>query len=125
MNCPDRSHLSARAPGVRPLGEVLRTLAAELAALSEIGIALDDHLDELASGAPAPPDKGILQQADRLRQFLEDLTRVAALAAEAPPPEITIETGALDEAVHLADLRSRLRGSAPDLVPKSGEVDLF
>lgn len=96
----------------RPLTAYLTVIAEEIAALSAIAHRLDDHLDDIARAAPELADLSVLQTADTLRQYLDDLSSVSEFLADAAPPGVDIEVAGTCAAARLSDLRARLCGAA-------------
>ncbi|MCA0872269.1 hypothetical protein LCL97_15645 [Seohaeicola saemankumensis] len=96
----------------RPLTEFLTVIAEEIAALSGIAHTLDDHLDEIARAAPDLANLSILQTADTLRQYLDDLSSVSGFLADKAPDGVDIEVAGTCSAAQLSDLRARLCGAA-------------
>lgn len=95
----------------RPLNEFLTVVSEEMAALSDIAHKLDDHLDEIARAAPDLANLSILQTADTLRQYLDDLSNISELLAEKTPDGVAIKIADTCSVAQLSDLRARLCGT--------------
>jgi len=103
------------------LAELLRRIAAELAARAADTEALGELVPHL--GALEPELQLRAQSIDRLSQEVGELaTLLSALAARAPAQDVP---DALIDAVRLSDLAARLRGGTAADGPLAGELDLF
>jgi hypothetical protein len=108
----------------RPLTQVLRSAATELAELA----ALADHLEcTLPTADGAAFDMGLaerFQVADLLTQRLVGLTSLFDALAEAAPADVALDVSATDT-LKLADQARRFRGAAPTPPAAAGEFLLF
>jgi hypothetical protein len=109
----------------RPLAQVLRSVATELAELA----ALADHLE---CTLPAPDGAGLdlglaerFQVADLLTQRLVGLTSLLDTLADTAPADVALDVGEATVGLKLADQARRFRGAAPTPPAASGEVLFF
>jgi hypothetical protein len=109
----------------RPLPQVLRSIATELAELA----ALADHLEcTLPTTDGAALDLSLaerFQVADLLTQRLVGLTSLFDTLAETAPADVALDVSQATDGLKLADQARRFRGAAPTPPAASGEVLLF
>jgi len=108
----------------RPLAQVLRSAATELAELA----ALADHLECALPSAEGLLDLGLaerFQAADLLTQRLSGLTLLFDALADAAPRDVALDVRGATDTLKLAEQARRFLGHAPTTAVASGEVLLF
>jgi hypothetical protein len=109
----------------RPLSQVLRSVATELAELA----ALADHLEcTLPTSDGASLDLGLaerFQVADLLTQRLVGLTSLFDTLADTAPADVALDVSHATVGLKLADQARRFRGAPLTPPPASGEVLFF
>jgi len=118
-----------------PLGRLLSNTAAEVRALAAMANRLDRVIGGLALDAQVAAAARGLQDADLLRQSLEELGGFLDVLGNETPIGISVETGVAFSRIRLRDLARRLEGddgkTGPGPFPgetsekSAGEVQLF
>ena len=92
---------------IRPLREVLRNAAAEIARLQAVVVTIERALDDGATYGSSK-DRAALQNLDLLTQTLETVDLFLDQVCEDVPPNVRVDIGAALACVHLEDVRGRL-----------------
>jgi len=97
--------VSAPLPDTVPLSTVLAGTAAELAAIADRAVALDEAFGDMIAAAGDHPDlrrgAASLQEIDRLRQTADCLRILAGNLAQLPLADIHVPAGATGKGIYL------------------------